>query len=216
MGHRERMRDGIRSFGTLAARPCPGRVDLLGAAAAAFTGEPAVTDTDFALDELSRSLFGLVADEDAGVCAEQIGELLAGHPGFTADARAPQGLLLDCVIAGRVGHPLMLAVVAAELGRRAGMRTGVFSSRLAWYAGVSDGAGLWLVDTTDDGDLGAPDQLRRHCPHELAWAMLAGLEERHRACGDPDAAARARRLRAALPREQGGTGFGCHDGSRPP
>jgi hypothetical protein len=45
----------------------------------------------------------------------------------------------------------VLAAIAAEVGRRAGLSVHVLSAPTGWYAGLGDGDRLWLVDTTMDG-----------------------------------------------------------------
>lgn len=200
MANQGRGADPAHTFERLAAFDCPPRVELLSALSSAFSGEPVSAGCDFELDELSRRLFGTV-HEDAGAAAGQLAELLSGDPGFVSDQRDPRGLLIDRVLTRRAGHPLLLAVVLAEAGRRAGLRTGVFSSPQAWYAGVSSEGGLWVVETVDHPGLAAPEQLRGHCAHELAWAVLARLEQSHLDRGESEPAGRARRLRGTLPRQ---------------
>ena len=87
------------------------------------------------------------------------------------------GLWLDEVLATRRGHAVMIAAVAAELGRRAGWEVSVCSTPTAWYAGLLDDSVLWLIDPTGAAD-GVPTMVRRHCAHELAYVVLTGLAER--------------------------------------
>lgn len=197
----------VDAFERLAAAGNPPRGELLSVLGAAVEGRPVCATVDFALDELSRRLFDASA-APAHEAAARLGALLSEDPCFAVDHREPWTLMLDEVLARRVGHPLMLAVTMAEAGRRAGMRTGVFSSPHAWYAGVSDADGLWIVETRDDRDLPHPEQLRRHCAHELAWAALLGLERSHGSLGDQPRARRARRLREMLPTQQAEAGAG--------
>lgn len=199
--------DPAHAFERLAGYGCPPRAELLSAAGAAVAQRPVTEAVDPALDELGRRLFG-AASEDANVAAERLGGLLATDPGFAVDRGDPRALMLDWVLEQRVGHPLLLAVVVAEAGTRAGIRTGVFSSRHAWYAGVGDSEGLWLVETIDDRQLTVPRQLRGHCTHELAWAALTGIVECHRRRGEAASADRARRLSRRLPVGQGRLGAG--------
>ncbi len=194
-------------FERLATAGNPPRGELLSVLGATVDGRPIPGTVDFALDDLSRRLFDASA-APAHEAAARLGALLSEDPCFAVDHRDPRTLMLDQVLARRVGHPLMLAVAMAEAGRRAGMRTGVFSSPHAWYAGVSDADGLWIVETRDDRDLPHPEQLRRHCAHELAWAALLGLERSHGSLGDKRRANRARRLREMLPTQQAEAGAG--------
>jgi Transglutaminase-like superfamily len=206
VGHRDRDGVSAQAFERLAAAGNPPRGELLSVLGAAVDGRAVSGVVDFALDDLGRRLFGPSATP-AAEAAGRLGELLSQDPRFAIDHGDPRALMLDWVLAQRVGHPLMLAVAMAEAGRRAGMRTGVFSSRHAWYAGVSDADGLWIVETVDR-DLPHPEQLRRHCAHEIAWAALLGLEQSYLRCRDEARAARARRLRGILPTQHPGTAVG--------
>ena len=194
-GHRT---SPAHTFERLATAGCPPQADLLSALGAAVGGQPASGGVDFALDDLSRRLFD-AAGAPSDVAARRLGDLLSCDPRFAVDHDDPRGLMLQWVLTRRVGHPLLLAVVMAEAGRRAGMDTGVFSSPQAWYAGLGDTEGLWLVETIDDRDVEPPAQLRGHCAHEIAWAVLLGLEQRYLKRRDEDLAARCRRLRGRLP-----------------
>ncbi len=95
------------------------------------------------------------------------------------DERSVAGLWLDQVVRTERGHPMLVAAVGAEIGRRAGLDAGVFSTPSVWYAGIVDGERLWLVDLVEPAaDSAAPRTLRRHCGHELAFAALSGLAAR--------------------------------------
>jgi transglutaminase-like putative cysteine protease len=147
-------------------------------------------DVDDRLDELARPLFAVEASGRSRAAA--LADLVDGA--FRPDPGPIPGLWLDDVLAARRGHPVLIAAVAAELGRRAGWETRVCSSRTAWYAGLLDTDRLWLIDTAGDGG-STPATVRRHCAHELAFVVLTGLAERFRS---PREAARARALRDRL------------------
>jgi hypothetical protein len=72
-----------------------------------------------------------------------------------------------------LARPLALAVLAAELGRRAGLSVGVCS--------------------TPTGPV------RRHCGHEVGFAALTGVYARMIRDGDSGRACRAAHLRGRLP-----------------
>jgi hypothetical protein len=185
------------TYARLAAGPCPPLGTLCLALSGIFGGAAQPDDGEFRLDELGRRLFG-AATGDPLAAAQKVAGLLGVNPSFIADETRADGLLLDTVLAERQGHPLLLAVVAAEAGRRAGLKTGVFSSPEAWYAGLIARGTLWLVDIT--GGHGDPDRerCRGHCGHELAFAILFGLEHRYDRTGDGERAALARSLRLGL------------------
>jgi len=184
-------------YARLAAGPCPPLGALCLSLSRIFAPEPPPDDGEFRLDELGRRLFG-GAGADPLAAAQRIAGLLGVNPGFVADELRPGGMLLDTVLAERQGHPLLLAVVAAEAGRRAGLETGVFSSPEAWYAGLIARGTLWLVDITGGHPDPDREHCRGHCGHELAFAILCGLEHRYERAGDDERTALARRLRLAL------------------
>lgn len=187
-------------FGHLAVGPCPPLADMCLAVAAEFR----TVDADGAfhrLDELARPLFRTtaVAEDEPGRSAARLAETIRGIPGLRIDSASVRALWLDAALEHGVAHPLVLAVVAAEVGRRAGLTTSLFSTPTGWYAGLVEGERLWLVDPPLEGGAPSTDRLRRHCAHELAFAMLAGVAERSARSGDDERVARAARLRARLP-----------------
>ena len=173
--------------------PACGRPLLL-----ALAGEfrPVDTETtDTHLDELALPLFGLASGELRSAASVLAGVL----DGYDPDRTSVASLWLDVALEACAGHPLVLAAIAAEVGRRAGLAVQVLSSPAGWYAGLADGERLWLVDTTLDGRRADPWSLRRHCAHELAFAALLGLAERYERAGDHQRAGRAAELRSRLP-----------------
>ena len=66
------------------------------------------------------------------------------------DESSLEGLWLDQALERRAGHPLALAVVAAEIGRRAGLAVGICSTAWGWYAGIGEPERLWLIDPAAD------------------------------------------------------------------
>src|SRR4051794_21511337 len=106
-------------FTHLASGGCPPLAELLLALAAEFRPVDAEA-ADARLDELALPLFGL-ADGDKRVAAGRLANVLDADPGFDADRTSVAGLWLDAVLEARAGHPLVLAAIAAEVGRRAGL-----------------------------------------------------------------------------------------------
>jgi hypothetical protein len=184
-------------FTRLANGGCPPLADLLLALAGEF--HP-VDDgaADARLDALALPLFGAAGD-DPRDAASRLAHVLDRDPGFDADRAGIGGLWLDGALAAHAGHPLILAAIAAEVGRRAGLDVHVLSTTTGWYAGLTAGERLWLIDTTMDGSRVDPWRLRRHCAHELAFAALLGLAERFARVGDSARAGQAELLKARLP-----------------
>ena len=181
-------------FTRLASGGCPPLADLLLAVADAFRPVDAAA-ADARLDELALPLFGMAAD-GRGAAA-----LLAAalDRNFDPDRLRIEGLWLDRALEHEAGHPLILAAIAAEAGRRAGVPVHVLSSPTGWYAAVADTERLWLVDTTMDGRKPDPSRLRRHCAHEVGFAALLGLGERFERAGDVRRASQATLMRSRLP-----------------
>src|SRR5262245_29911261 len=136
----------MEGFTRLASGGCPPLADLLLALAAEFR-DVDLEAADAMLDELALPLFGL-ADAEARVAAGGLAAMLDTEPGFDADRTSVAGLWLDTVLETHTGHPLVLAAIAAEVGRRAGLAVHVLSAPTGWYAGLADGERLWLIDAT--------------------------------------------------------------------
>jgi hypothetical protein len=177
------------AFTALARQRCPAVGDVLLVMTGAFQRvDPDAMDAR--LDELARPLFAV----PRAARPERLAEQLAG---FAIDERSVSGLWLDEVVRLRRGHPMLVAAVGSELGRRAGLEAGVFSTPADWYAGVLESDRLWLIDFGEPSPV-VPTTLRRHCGHELAFAALSGLGARF---AGPDAdrlRRRAARLRDRL------------------
>ena len=187
----------MEGFTRLACGGCPPVADLLLSLASEFRAVD-TSAADARLDELALPLFGL-AGGDLRTAAAQLASVLDTDPGFDADRASVAGLWLDAALESRSGHPLVLAAIACEVGRRAGLNVHVLSAPTGWYAGLGDGDRLWLVDATMDGSKADPWSLRRHCAHELAFAALLGLSERYERVGDRSAPAAQRCCAAGCP-----------------
>ena len=180
-----------QAFAALSRRACPPVGEALFAVAASW--RPVNwAELDAKLDHLARPLFaaGPGGRERAGALAE----LLVAN--FRPDGKAVERLWLDEVLASRRGHPLLLAAVATELGRRSGWQIMVCSSPEGWYAGLLDDGVLWLVDPIgEESGSRAPKTVRR------ALRPRGRVRRAHRprrALRGSSDEARARRLRDRL------------------
>ena len=182
-------RTSEQAFTAISHEACPSLAETLLAVVAAWRPVDHLY-LDGQLDQMARALFD--AERDGRGRARTLAAFLTRelHP----DARSVEGLWLDEVLATRRGHPVLIAALAAELGRRAGWEISVCSTPTAWYAGLVDGDVLWLVEPTGAA-AGVPTTVRRHCAHELAYVVLTGLAERFERPLDRD---RARTLRDRL------------------
>lgn len=177
---------------------CPAGGEMLLAIAAEFRPVDAAR-ASFRLDELARSLFAAAARRDTKTFSHALAELVTTELRFRADEASLAGLWLDVALERRAGHPLTLAVVTAEIGRRAGVAVGICSTALGWYAGIGEADRLWLIDPVTDPGPTPDGPVRRHCGHEVAFAALTGIYARSVRDGDDEAAARAALLRGRLP-----------------
>lgn len=180
-----------QALAAISCEACPPTAEALIAVASAWRPVDRA-EIDARLDALARQLFSV--EPTGRARAGALAELIARS--FRTDAGPVEGLWLDKVLAARLGHPVLIAAVACELGRRAGWEVTVCSSPTAWFAGLLDGERLWLVHMADLGEEDVtPELVRRHCAHELAYVVLTGLAER---LTGPRDTARARTLRERL------------------
>jgi Transglutaminase-like superfamily len=182
----------------LRASCCPAPGEALLAIAAEFRPFDAAP-TSFRLDELARELFPVAAERDRGAAARSLATLMTEKLGLRREESSLEGLWLDRVLERRAGHPLALAVIAAEIGRRAGLAVGICSTAWGWYAGIGQPERLWLIDPATDPGPTPTGPVRSHCGHEVAFAALTGIYARLVRDGDGAAAHRAVHLRGRLP-----------------
>jgi regulator of sirC expression with transglutaminase-like and TPR domain len=149
------------------------------------------------LDDLARGLFD--SERDAGEAAHRLAALVTDELRLLTDNRSISGMWLDAVLARHAGHPLALAVVAAEIGRRAGLAVGVCSTPTGWFAGIGEPDRLWLIDPALDPGPTPTGPVRSHCGHEVAFAALTGVYARMLRDGEGAGACHAARLRGRLP-----------------
>jgi hypothetical protein len=188
-----------RSFAELAAGPCPPFDEILLALSMELGSVDRATALD-SLDEHARRLFG-VERLNPTARVQRLGTVLDAEAAFRpVDGRAdPRAFLLDQVVACRQGHPALLAVVAHELARRAGVDIGVFSSPSGWYVGCQDTGHVALIALGGAAVDITPPGVRRHCAHEVAYTVLWGLQYSLCSSGQHDAAAHIGALRQHLP-----------------
>ena len=177
---------------------CPAPGEALLAIAAEFRAFDAAR-VSYRLDEHARSLFAVAGERDPGGAARALAELLTDELRFGRDESSLEGLWLDRALERRAGHPLTLAVAAAEIGRRAGLSVGICSTSWGWYAGIGQPERLWLIDPATDPGPTPSGPVRSHCGHEVAFAALTGIYARLIRDGDETTAQHAVSLRGRLP-----------------
>jgi hypothetical protein len=116
-------------------------------------------------------------------------------------------LMLHTALAARDPHPLAVAIVAAELGRRRGLAIGIVTNgEDHCLAHTELPAPLLLrIETAEVVDAHTlPPPLTWRCAHETAGLMLDELERRWLAKGCLDQALQAAQLRMCLPFDENG------------
>ena len=183
-------------------RPAPGLDDL----AFSLSREFGATDMRSACDALEELACELMTAaflspiEQCTACS-----LLLGSTAGLRSARDldPAAFLVDRVLDRRVGHPLALALVYSEVGRKAGIPLWPATDGERFLVGYVGTEALPLVlDPCANGRrLGLeelPDDLRWLCPHEVGFELLDRLRDAFELRGDVAAALRAVDLALAV------------------
>lgn len=192
----------IRSFRTLAAEPCT-VFDEIGLA---LTAEFRPVDSELALSRLD-DLAGDLAEQLCGDSRRDVlacRDLIDRAAGFRTTQRfSPDCLMLDSALDQATGHPLILAIIYAEVGRRAGIDLrpiGAGSAYLVAHIGPDE---VMMLDPHERGRVvaadAAPGRLRWLCAHEVGFALLGELVDAYTMAGDLTRARNAATLRLSLP-----------------
>jgi hypothetical protein len=116
-------------------------------------------------------------------------------------------LMLHTALAARDPHPLVVAIVAAELARRRDLAIGIVSNGEHHCLAHTELPAPLLLDVASAAVLDAhtlPPPLTWRCAHETAGLMLDELERRWLAKGRVDHALQAAQLRMCLPFDEDG------------
>src|SRR3954447_24805144 len=160
--------------------------------------------------ELALALACELGDADA--------ELVLGAPEIEGDAEAqlralgthalparrdggPELLLIDHALERGEADPLLVAIVLAELGRRAGMPVGIVGGSGGHFVAHQRLREPLLLDPVSGGlvDAGQLGVLHWRCGHQIAAELLDLLQPRYERTGDLRRALHVARLRLALP-----------------
>ena len=189
-------------FSLLARYGCTSHASLALALSAEFG--PVWTDrADDALEELAAWLADARHDrpeDQLRVAAQVVGVRLEA---LTLDT-AIDDLLLDRVVVGRAGHPLLVAVATVEAARRAGLQLGVVAGIDGAFVAHCELPDPLIVDAAsgrvlDARRLGSP--VAWQCSHQVVARILNRIGERGDRVGHVVWALRAAELRLALPFE---------------
>jgi hypothetical protein len=189
-------------FALQASRGCSTPCHLALALAAEFAPvRPARAER--ALDELATWLVG-ARDDDPLDQLRALADLTGAHFEAVVLSSAIDDLLLDRVVAGGAGHPLLLAIAGAEAARRAGLPVGIVAGVDGAFVAHHQLAEPVLVDPArgalrDVHTLDAP--VSWQCCHHVAARILNRIGERAERVGHVCWALRAAELRLALPFE---------------
>lgn len=199
-------------FSELASAPAPGLDELALALAAELRpgtdADGALAELDALGDELAVLLAGTGDEEDPQTAAAATAALLGGEHGFTGDTDEydhPDNSMLDLVLERRRGLPILLSVVYAEVGRRAGLPLAGVGLPGHYVVGHFGASPPILLDPFGGGAqvsyAGDPEDVRPWTPTETAMRMLNNLVMAYTARGDLLTARRAAVMRLHLPAE---------------
>ena len=149
------------------------------AALAATFSATAMESLSSRLDDASLALFG-AASLELPEQAHALADVLTNHLCLCPERRDHRALLIDHALCCRAAHPVQIAVIGHELGRRGGLQTFVGSC----------GGEPWTVLRDGDGTA-----VQRRCPHQVAQLVLRTIAH----VAPPDAAKRAKRLLRSVP-----------------
>ncbi|NLT07687.1 MAG: hypothetical protein GXY03_15465 [Solirubrobacterales bacterium] len=191
-------------FALHASAPCVPHAELALSLAAAFH----TVDAEAVDGRIEALAEGLAVDAHASP-RDQLDALAE----LAHDPRAPQVsvggdvccLMLDDALADAVAHPLVGAIVLAEVGRRRGLDVGIVSNGRHHCLGHEQ-LGEPLLLRADTGAVvdgrALPETLQWCCAHETAAMLLDELEERFLTWTRIDEALRAAELRLRLPLDE--------------
>jgi len=189
-------------FTLLAQRGCTSPASLALSLTAEFAPLRAER-AELALDELAAWLGGARDDGPEGQL-HAAADMLGAHLEALALDCAIDDLLLDRVVIGRAGHPLLLAVASVEAGRRAGLALGVVAGVDGAFVAHQRLAEPLVVDAATGRMLDArslPAPVAWQCSHQVVARILNRIGERAERLGHVAWALRAAELRLALPFE---------------
>jgi Transglutaminase-like superfamily len=187
-----------KPFRLHASTMCPSHGEL----AASIAYELGQLDPDRFERDLTALAAALPAEPDPEAQLRALGEIVSSRALVARSYGGAEELLAGEVLRRGHGHPLALAVVLAELGRRAGMGVGIVAGEREHYLAhprltaplLLDPRTGELVDATRvDGTL------TWRCGHQVAAALLDGLQPRYERVGDIERTLQVARLRCLLP-----------------
>jgi hypothetical protein len=186
----------------------------------ATTGCPPHAELALSLAWTFEEVDAAALDAELDALTDRLPEPASPHPldelktlaGFCRRAGEPSPvdtgcLMLHTALAARDPHPLAVAIVAAELGRRRGLAVGIVSNGETHCLAHTELPAPLLLQVETAAVLDAhtlPPPLTWRCAHETAGLVLDELERRWLARGCLDHALQAAELRMCLPFDENG------------
>ena len=124
----------------------------------------------------------------------------------TLSSRREGELLIDRVLERGHGHPLGVAIVLTEIGRRAGLPVAIIAGERGHFVAHQRLTAPLVLDPETGRliDAGALGTLHWQCGHQVAASLLDMLQPRYERDGDLFRALQVARLRCTLPFEDSG------------
>jgi Transglutaminase-like superfamily len=177
---------------------CPSHAEL----SASIAFELGELDPDRFERDLTALAAALPAESGPEAQLRALGEVVGSGALVARSYGGAEELLAGEVIRRGHGHPLALAVVLAELGRRAGMSVGIVADERDHYVAHTRLAAPLLLDPRTGALVDATrvdGTLTWRCGHQVAAALLDRLQPRYERVGDIERALQVARLRCLLP-----------------
>jgi hypothetical protein len=164
---------------------------------------------DFDADRAERNLTALAAAILAEAETRPEAQLAALGEAVTNMAISPRReggpheLLIDKALEHGHAHPILIAIVLQEIGRRAGLPVGIIAGEQGHFVAHQRLTEPLVLDPSTGHliDAGALGTLRWQCGHQLAAELLDLLQPRYERNGDVTRALHVARLRTTLPFE---------------
>jgi hypothetical protein len=113
----------------------------------------------------------------------------------------PHELLIDTALERGHAHPVLIAIILQEVGRRAGLPIGIVAGQRGHFLAHQRLTEPLVLDpaTGHLTDAGALGTMRWQCGHQLAASLLDELQPRYERAGDFTRELQVVRLRVTLP-----------------
>ncbi|WP_084284671.1 transglutaminase family protein [Solirubrobacter soli] len=164
---------------------------------------------DFDADRSERNLTALAAailpgtERDPAAQLRALGEAVTNMVLCSRSDGGPNELLIDQALEHGHAHPVLVAIVLQEIGRRAGIPVGIVANENGHFLAHQRLTDARVLDPRTGRlvDADALGVLRWQCGHQVAAELLDLLQPRYERNGDLTRALHVARLRTTLPFE---------------